>query len=296
MSVEKYRTFIIVAHCSTFNEAAEVLDVTPATVSKHISMLEKELGVKLFERTTAGVRLTKEGEVRLPIARRLVESFHSLMTKQDDRKLLLYSIPPPSRFGLSKILRGFAEEYPDIPIEIVEKRETPEAIEEHECELGIIGNKHRVSSRIECISIHSTRIGAILPAEHPLAKRKSISLSELRDEDFILPNPEIHVHRVYLDCCEKCGFTPKLKQTAFRDDSVLFYVANNQGVSLFTQEMLALYNYRGLVFMPLEEEYYSGGALAKLKDAKLSSSASAFWGFVRRKYQTTESSTHTNLP
>lgn len=289
MSVEKYRTFIIVAHCNTFKEAAEVLDVSPATVSKHISALEKELGVKLFERTATGVRLTKEGEARLPIARRLVESFRTLLAKQDEKKLLLYSTPPPSRFGLSKILRDFETEHPDITIEIVEKRETPEAVEEHECELGVIGNKHKVSSRIECININSTRIGAILPASHPLAGRKSISLSELRDEDFILPNPEVHVHKVYIDCCEKCGFTPKLKQTAFRDDSVLFYVANNQGVSLFTQEMLALYNYRGIVFIPLEEEYYSGGALARLKDAKLSSSASTFWNFVQQKYQKSDS-------
>jgi len=285
MSIDRYKTFVAAATCSTFLEAADMLNISPATVSKQIASLEKELSVILFDRMTHGVRLTRAGEARLPMARRFVDAYTALMNMTGEPKLRIYSTPPPSRFGLSAILKEFSAERPNLPIEIIENRETPSAIESGECELGFIGSKHRLSSSLECVDIRSTRIGALLPESHRMAGKEKISLAELCDEDFILPNPEVHVHQVYIDCCCKCGFTPNIVQTAFRDDSVLFFVSNGQGVSLFTREMLAIYNFTGLVFMPLEEEFYSGGALARSKNTPLSQPAQIFWDFILHRYK-----------
>ena len=59
VGMEKYRTFLAAAGEQSFSAAAEKLFLTPSAVSKHIAALEEELGVPLFIRTSAGVRLTE---------------------------------------------------------------------------------------------------------------------------------------------------------------------------------------------------------------------------------------------
>ncbi len=54
--------FIAAADCGSFNKAAEVLFVSPTAVMKQINDLESRIGVRLFERTSHGIRLTSAGE------------------------------------------------------------------------------------------------------------------------------------------------------------------------------------------------------------------------------------------
>ena len=55
--------FVCVADCGSFNKAAERLYVSPPSVMKQINALEKHLGLKLFDRTNQGIRLTEAGQV-----------------------------------------------------------------------------------------------------------------------------------------------------------------------------------------------------------------------------------------
>lgn len=285
MKMDKYKAFLAAAASGKFYEAAEELYITPATISKHISALENELGVELFERTSHGVTLTKEGETRLPIIAQIVDSYEAILSPEvnEDKVLKIMTIPPPSRFGLAEIITDFSKEYPDIHLEIEEGRGITKAVAAGECELGLVGTKYIDHDILSCITIKTGRIAAIMHKDHRLAKRKSISLKELEHEDFILPNPEVGVYQVYIDYCKICGFLPHIKQMAYRDDSVLFYVSNKQGVSLFVQEMLGLFNYNDIVLVPLEEEFYRMGALIKNKNRALSPSSAAFWSFMRRR-------------
>ena len=54
-------TFIMVADAGSFNKAAEQIFITPTAVIKQINLLEANLGVKLFDRTHRGLKLTKAG-------------------------------------------------------------------------------------------------------------------------------------------------------------------------------------------------------------------------------------------
>ncbi|TCJ94024.1 regulatory helix-turn-helix LysR family protein [Volucribacter psittacicida] len=55
-------SFIQASQAGSFTQAAEVLGLTPAAVSKNVSTLEKSLGVRLFNRTTRSLSLTNEGK------------------------------------------------------------------------------------------------------------------------------------------------------------------------------------------------------------------------------------------
>lgn len=62
---DKYLTFIVVANEGSFSRAAEMLYMSAVAVRKQMNVLEKELDLQLFKRTSQGVKLTDAGEILL---------------------------------------------------------------------------------------------------------------------------------------------------------------------------------------------------------------------------------------
>jgi len=63
VNLEYYRTFYYVASLGSMGKAAEVMQLTPPTITKTIQALERQLDCRLFARTSKGVRLTSAGEM-----------------------------------------------------------------------------------------------------------------------------------------------------------------------------------------------------------------------------------------
>lgn len=62
---DRYLTFIVVANEGAFSRAAEMLYMSAVAVRKQMNVLEKELDLQLFKRTSQGVKLTDAGEILL---------------------------------------------------------------------------------------------------------------------------------------------------------------------------------------------------------------------------------------
>lgn len=289
LSIDRYRTFIVAARSQTFFKAADELYITPATVSKHIASLEKELGVVLFARTPQGVALTEEGKKRLPLIQQFVKTYDSLLGNagvlEEQQRLTVAVSPPPSRFCIEKIIRGFPQYRSDIELRIQEIRGATDAILNGEYELAFLNSAHLDPRQLQWITIQHTPLGAVLPADHPLADYESISLCDLREDKFVLPSPELGVLSGYIDICHKCGFAPKINHYGYRDDSILFYVSCGEGVSLMTKEMFDRFNYENATFVPLDEKFYATGVLARSRNRVLSAKASLFWDYVKKNFR-----------
>lgn len=286
MSFDRYRTFLTTARCPTFFDAAEELYITPATVSKHIAALERELGVVLFERRPHGVVLTRAGEEKLVLVRRLVEAYDALTAVKNEaseQELTVFASPPPSRFGLTKIMEGFAASGSAVQLTIQEKKGVSGAVLNGECELGFTSGSGRLTpQQLRYLRVQCAHLGAVLPSGHPLAGRDSISLSELSGDRFVFPNPEIGALPEYVDFCRQCGFDPEVSCYGYRDDSILFFVSCGKGVALTTREMFDLFNYERVVFVPLEENFYVNAYLARARNRVLSPAAQEFWNYVKK--------------
>ena len=289
MSFDRYRTFLAAARCGTFFEAAESLYITPATVSKHIAALERELDTVLFERQPHGVVLTPAGEKKLPMVQQQVDAYDALVCGEPsdlNRELTVFVSPPPSRFGLERIMRGFAASGTDIQLKIQEKKGVSAAILSGECELGITGGGRLNARKMQYIRIQCAHLGAVLPADHPLSGRDTISLCELSGDRFVFPNPEIGSLPEYMEYCRQCGFEPEVSCYGYRDDSILFYVSCGKGVALLTREMFDRFNYEKVVFIPLKETFCVNGYLARSRNHVLSPAAQAFWNYVKKNHNT----------
>ena len=145
MDIRQLESLVVVAEQGSFSEAARILHISQPSISTHISALEKELGIRLFNRTTKKVVLTSQGkeiyEYALGIFN-LTKRIRDLGSSPNSQTLQLGASSVPSAYMLPEIMRGFREEYPDCRIAL---RQSDSAIVVEElldgvCDVGIVGD------------------------------------------------------------------------------------------------------------------------------------------------------------
>jgi LysR family hydrogen peroxide-inducible transcriptional activator len=179
---------IAVAECGHFGKAARRCHVSQPTLSVQIGLVEENLGIQLFERTSTSVLVTVVGERFVHGARVTLAAMNDLIDAvAKDAQALGGSIKlgtPPS-FGpyfLPTFLPPIHRKYPDLKIYIVEDR--PAAIESAvvegllDCGLGPdCGGDH-----LTFLPIGTERLYLAVPADHRLAPAKTARLADLRGE------------------------------------------------------------------------------------------------------------------
>ena len=281
MDIEKFRTFIAASRCSNFYEAADTLFITPSTVSKHISALEKELGAVLFKRAPGKLALTEQGLSCLSEAEQIVAAYdrlRELMAAPKGGELRILTIFDQS--SLLCVIRAFSRRYPDIRIELKEchGNEVVQSILSGKYALGVAGSAYTELPELERCVFGEQRIVAALPVGHPLAGREQISLSELSGEAFFLLHPESGAYQARINLCLAHGFRPKVKRTCSRDELLLEGVREG-GVALVGENMLKRFHFPDICGVPLRETYYLGCALIHMKGLPLSPEEKYFWDF-----------------
>lgn len=114
------RTFLAVAHCGSFSEAAEHLHLTQAAVSKHIRQLEHSYGVTLFRRHGRGVELSDQGAALYPKVEQafelLSQAEEALREDRDRVRVRLRCDATWAEAMLAPTLGDFALRFPHIQL------------------------------------------------------------------------------------------------------------------------------------------------------------------------------------
>lgn len=132
MKLSQIRSFVAVARCGRFSQAAVELDLTQPTVSHAIATLEADLGVQLLFRGKKGVNLTPAGERVLVHCDRILQSIEDIQQEANLHKSLGGGKIRISAFRgaaaqlLPKIRADFKLKYPQIEIKIVEEKDCPQ--------------------------------------------------------------------------------------------------------------------------------------------------------------------------
>lgn len=129
------RTFVCVVQLKGFSPAARELNIETSTVSRHVALLEQDLRVSLFNRSTRGLSLTEAGKLFYPRAVALLEQWEearSLTSGLNERPAGLLRISMPPSFGRMHIMphvNAFLQGNPDISLEILFSDELVDLIE-----------------------------------------------------------------------------------------------------------------------------------------------------------------------
>src|SRR5699024_4745663 len=140
MNIRHVISFIYVCRFKSFNKAAEKLFITQPSLSSRIKSLEKELDVKLLNRNNRYVEITTEGEIFLPYAKQIFNSYLKAKASlsNSDGLLTVGSIISVSMSILPKVIFEFQQNY-NISIEVVTAKTSTiiDKLLKRECEIAI---------------------------------------------------------------------------------------------------------------------------------------------------------------
>jgi DNA-binding transcriptional LysR family regulator len=202
----KVETFLLAAETLNFSETAKQLHMSQPSVSHQIKTLEQEMGVKLFERTGAGLSLTEAGRILLPWARRLLhdtKNIQEMMASLEEEvvgDLHIACSTTAGKYILPQLAARFRQRYPGIQISIpaCASEQVTLNLLDGNAQLGVI-SREVDNPELEVQEFFHDRISLIVPASHRWALRASIEPSELLEESIIMREPTSGTRRVVLE-------------------------------------------------------------------------------------------------
>jgi DNA-binding transcriptional LysR family regulator len=242
MELRRLRYFVAVAEELSFSRAAQRLHISQPPLSNQIKQLEEELGVRLFERTNRGVRITEAGHLLLEEARRIFAQVDQA-TRMVQRvghgevgQLTLGFVPSASYEVLPPILRAFTDRFPEVELFLREMR--PDRIVQRlhtkQIDAGFLYLPvEDPTLNIECVSREPLVLA--LAETHPLASEPQVELQTLMEEPFILP-ARYQMSGLYgqvARACHQAGFIPNaVQKDVWAMPTIVSLVAGGIGVAL----------------------------------------------------------------
>jgi DNA-binding transcriptional LysR family regulator len=178
--------FVAIAEHGSFQRAAKVLALSQTALSHRLRKLEADLGAPLLLRSSREVSLTRAGQDLLPDARRLLkELFDSYgavraRTRQRRRQLTFACLPTVAHTRMPAILTAFAKKHSDVALTLqdIPAHRIAEQVQSGDAEFGItIVSAQLPDLRVRALFDEPYEL--LISASHPLARRTSISRTDL---------------------------------------------------------------------------------------------------------------------
>lgn len=199
----KLETLLVVAEEKSFTKAASLLSLTQPAVSNHISLLEKEVGVKIFFRNKGEVKITPEGEIVVKYAKRIKSLYTRMFDKisELDRQItkLRVGITHTAESNeIAEILAKFGVSQGNINITIFTEsiKNLYEMLENYEIDFAIIEGSRKVGD-LNYLMLDTDYLVCILSNNNPLSKKPMVSLADLKKEHIILRLPESETRKLF---------------------------------------------------------------------------------------------------
>ena len=205
----KLETLLRVAEAGSFTQAAKSLSLTQPAVSQHVKQLEKELGVRIFNRSEGQLRLTGEGELVLGCAQRMRMLYQNLRQSLRDYPLramrLSVGITHTAESNLiAEVLAQYCSETPGVRLTILTDtiNNLYEKLKTYEIDIAVVEGKVHDAS-FNSILIDTDCLVLAVANESPLAQKSSVTL----DEHLILRLPSSGTRNLFVSHLESNGMS-----------------------------------------------------------------------------------------
>jgi DNA-binding transcriptional LysR family regulator len=260
MELRHLRYFVAVAEDLNFTRASVRLRVAQPALSSQIKDLENELETRLFERGRRGVTLTRAGQALYPRARAILreaaEAAHEARTAGGaiaGRLVIGY----PSGLHLNylvPVISAFRRAHPKVEFDFYQglPLQQSRALREGRVDIGFLNLPARLEG-LQQLAAWRVPFKVVLPQGHPLARRSSFELADLRGEDFVFctreSRPEFYDE--FFRQCANAGFRPRvIKEVGGYPTNMLGLVSAGLGLSVLPH-FEQVERFRGLVWRPL---------------------------------------------
>ncbi|WP_413803609.1 LysR family transcriptional regulator [Streptomyces iranensis] len=248
MDLDTVRTFVAAADAGQSQEAAAELAVTQQAVSKRIAALERDLGVRLFNRTPRGAGLTIDGQAFLPHARELLRvAERAVSSVRTGRRPLRVDVIA-SRSAQSSLMRGFHHAHPEIDLDVVMLFDVETAVAA--IRSGTIDASFRAVAMpgrplpedIESVRVLDEPLQLLTGPVHALAGARSVTVAQLAGHRIWMPGivPGTEWAAYYDDLVAEFGLTIEATGPNFGSDALLDTIADTPALATFMSEQTSL--------------------------------------------------------
>lgn len=287
--------FLLVADTRSFRKAAEESNRTPSALTAQIKQLEAQLGVPLFTRTTRNVSLTPEGLHLLGKARQALatvsEGLEEIRDAAKTRRAVvsLASSPTITATLLPAILLDFQRNQPRITVRVRELLlpDLLESICRQEVDFGVSWPGQGMGD-FHFESLVRDPVCAIMPLDHPLAKRRRITISDLAGHALVLfaGTGAATLRRQIDDAAEASGTRLSVRYEVQQPPTVAAFVAMGLGVGLIPRVAVPPAEAPRLRITPISEPALVRQlGLITVKGKAMGASAAALAAQIRRAFR-----------
>ena len=276
MELYTMRYVLAVAEYENFSLAAQACHVGQPALSQQISKLEKELGVALFYRNSRGAIPTEAGREFVHRAQEIIQRTEALETEMSfyaglkRGTLNLGIITSLQCIDFGGLLSAFCGSYPDIAVNITQSGtyHLADLLVERKLDAAFLNRPlSGLPKSLDFVKLGEDTYSLAVPSLHPLANRKSVSLTELKNEHFIFHETGQVAAELCLEACRKAGFEPNIVCRSGSPTTGLYMVQGGLGVALFPSEDFRSHTLSGVVELKVKEPIVKEVGIAWRRDA-----------------------------
>jgi LysR family transcriptional regulator, low CO2-responsive transcriptional regulator len=238
-SSAELKAFDATARSGSMSAAARLLGIRQPTISAHIAGLEKRFGVELFVRRGRGVELTTFGcalhEVSNRIYRAEQQAALLLLSarSQYEGHLKVSAVGP---YNVLPIVKRYRARFPKIrlAISVGDSRQIVESILDYRDDVGVL--LHAVDDhRVYCVPYRRQALIVIASISHPLANLKTMTLTDLEGQEFVLREQGSQTRSIFESGLEVAGIQVRSSLEVGSREAVREAVAQGLGLGVVAQ-------------------------------------------------------------
>lgn len=262
MELRHLRAFITVSETLHFARAAEILGISPPSLTEQVQELERQLGARLFLRTKRSVSLSDAGKLFLEELRPGLDQLDhaariARQAGRGERGIIEIGFAGSTALSgvLAQAIADWRRTHPGVELRLREMESIPqiEALAEGRLDIGFVRTPVAVPPGIVTARLHREPLLIALPPDHRLIAEESVVAASLADEAFIIPDQEagMSFHHLSLAVGQRGGFVPHLAHRGRDLIAVATLVALGMGVAVVPDSLRRTLNLPGVTYRPL---------------------------------------------
>jgi DNA-binding transcriptional LysR family regulator len=264
--LEKLRLFLVVVEEGTLRRAADRLRISQSAITRQIQALELDLGGRILERTSAGVRPTNGGHALAEKAKAVLADYDSTMAgvrrlvRGESEQLRVGYLASAVQEYLGPALAALRLAYPRVKVKMLDQSpgEMIIALRQGKIDLALTLHGTDLLSRdFYARKLATIRSLVALPVNHRFANERQVFLSQLKGETFVRGSDDVvpgYTRRVTQFCRKYGGFRPRLATIDIADGLVesLAAAANEESISI-QPAFISRLNVPNVTFVPIAD-------------------------------------------
>lgn len=259
VNIRQLRSFIVVSQLKSFTRAADTLNLTQPTLTVQIRRLEEALDVKLLDRNTRKVSLTRLGKALLPAFQRMLQDLDTVISDTRDLAAMrrgmvrIAALPSFAASILPGIISSFriAHSGASFSIRDAVASQILAMVCNEEVDIAIMGGRHRHPD-VETLFEKQERLMAVFPVSHELASFRAISLDDLSAYPIVMLHPSTSVRKIVEDAFAHTALPIKVSCEATYMMTAVGMVSAGLGVTILPEAAREIEAFPDIACSPID--------------------------------------------